>query len=162
MRSALSRLTPTQTAFAKFVLVGCSTLLIDAGLHWVLMYHVPGLPEAVGREVGPPLGIAPHLAAFAVLRIPTTALSIANSYYWNRRWTFRAAPDRRQAARFWTVSLSAMLVNWLTAFTVQLTVHSSSQIAFAGTHLAAAFVATIFNFTGQRLWTFRVQDAESV
>ena len=155
MRPALSRLTPTQTAFAKFVAVGFSTLLIDAGLHYVLMYGVPGLRESVGDAVGPPLGLPPQTAAFVVLRVPTTALSIANSYTWNRRWTFRAAPDRRQAGRFWAVSLCAMLVNWTTAFVVQSIVHSSSKPAFAATHLIAAFVATIFNFTGQRLWTFK-------
>lgn len=149
------RLTPTQAAFAKFVLVGFSTLLIDAGLHYVLMYHVPGLRDSVGRTVGGALGIAPQTAAFVTLRIPTTALSIANSYYWNRRWTFRATPGRRQAIRFWTVSLSAMLVNWTTAFVVQTAIHTTSQGGFAATHLIAAFVATLFNFTGQRLWTFR-------
>ena len=150
-----SRLSDTHVAFGKFVLVGFSTLFIDAGVHWALMYGVPSLRASVGNAVGPALGVTPFQAAFVVLRIPSSALSIVNSYYWNRRWTFRASPDRRQAGRFWAVSLSAMLVNWLTAFIVQLLIHTSSGIGFVATHLTAAFVATIFNFTGQRLWTFR-------
>ena len=156
------RLTETQVEFLKFVAVGASTLAIDAGTQAVLLYAVPGLRESVGRAFGPALGLGTFQAAFIVLRVPGTILSILNSYYWNRRWTFRVAPSRTQFVRFWVVSLSAMLVNQATAATIQILFHASSGLGFATTHLCAAFVATLFNFTGQRRWTFRKDALEEV
>lgn len=158
MRPAL-RLTATQQEFVRFAIVGASTLAIDAGTQAILLYRVPGLQQSVGSTFGPILGLGTFQAAFIVLRIPGTILSILNSYYWNRRWTFRTAGSRRQFARFWIVSLSAMLVNQATAATIQIVYHASSGLGFAATHLCAAFVATLFNFTGQRLWTFRPESA---
>ncbi len=135
--------------------MGAGTLAIDVGCHSLLMYGHPETRDAVGRALAPTFGIEPFQAAFVALRIPGAVLSILSSYYWNRRWTFRAAGRQSQFFRFWVVSLSAMALNQLTSAFLQVTWQSSAPSAFIGAHLVAAGVATVFNFTGQRMWTFR-------
>ena len=81
------------------------------------------------------------------------AVALANNFFWNRRWTFRATDGHAgfQAARFLTVSLAAFLIS-LVVLEVLVSVAGVPALA---AQAVAIVVATPFNFLGNRLWSFR-------
>lgn len=155
--------------FVKFCIVGATCFLIDAGLHRYLMFNaaVDGRPlsEVVGVWV---LGLLGHDqvyahrhafdAAFGVLKVPTAALAILNSFVFNRLWTFgiRGSHQRMiQFSKFVVVALVGLGLNTLISTGINRLAGSSDSTSWTlGTIIAAGIVA-IWNFSGQRLWAFR-------
>jgi len=94
------------------------------------------------------LGIGPHKAALV-----SFVVSAANNYWWNRHWTFAGSKGHfaYQGARFFVVSLAALLVNqlWLFVFLDWLGLGKIVSQA-----LAIALVMPL-NFIGNKLWSFR-------
>ena len=85
-------------------------------------------------------------------------VAVSNNFFWNRRWTFAsdgAVP--LQAARFFTVSLAALLVNLAL---LELLVGVAGQPALLSQAIAVA-VATPVNFVGNKLWTFEPSSRRS-
>jgi putative flippase GtrA len=116
----------------KFGLVGVSGYLINLGVFAVLsgsldLHH---LIAAVG--------------AFVV--------AVSSNFFWNRHWTFAAGAGHAgfQAARFFAVSLAALLINLVV---LEALVGGTSMGDLTAQAIAVA-VAMPFNFLGNKLWTF--------
>jgi putative flippase GtrA len=104
-----------------------------------------------------------NLAVFAVLAgalglhhllaaIGAFCVALANNFLWNRHWTFDAGHGHPgfQAARFFAVSVAALLINLVV---LEILVSSGSMGDLAAQAIAVA-VAMPFNFLGNKLWTF--------
>jgi len=155
--------------FIKFCIVGVSSTVLDVGLHYLLMFVVTwnGVPlsELVGSWVlatllgeGSPSREAIRDAAFAPLKVPVVILAILNSFYWNRRWTFRVVGKEnrhRQIVKFFIVALIGMGLNVLISSSLHAVIPASDKLSWAIATAVATVVVVFWNFTGQRLWTFR-------
>jgi putative flippase GtrA len=104
-----------------------------------------------------------NLAVFAVLAgglgmhhllaaIGAFCVALANNFLWNRHWTFDAGHGHPgfQAARFFAVSVGALLINLAV---LEALVSGASMGDLAAQAIAVA-VAMPFNFLGNKLWTF--------
>jgi putative flippase GtrA len=104
-----------------------------------------------------------NLAVFALLAgglglhhllaaIGAFCVALANNFLWNRHWTFDAGHGHPgfQAARFFAVSIAALLINLVV---LEILVSSGSMGDLAAQAIAVA-VAMPFNFLGNKLWTF--------
>jgi dolichol-phosphate mannosyltransferase len=104
-----------------------------------------------------------NLAVFAVLAgglglhhllaaIGAFCVALANNFLWNRHWTFDAGHGHPgfQAARFFAVSVAALLINLVV---LEALVSGASMGDLAAQAIAVA-VAMPFNFLGNKLWTF--------
>jgi putative flippase GtrA len=116
----------------KFGLVGCSGYLINLAVFAVLADNL-GLHH-----------IAAAIGAFCV--------AVANNFLWNRHWTFESGDGHAgfQAARFFAVSVAALLINLAV---LEILISSTSMGSLAAQAVAVA-VAMPFNFLGNKLWTF--------
>jgi putative flippase GtrA len=108
-------------------------------------------------------GYVVNLAVFAVLvellavhHIPAAigafCVAVMNNFLWNRHWTFRATAGHAgfQAARFFTVSIAALIVN-LIVLSLLVDVAGAPELP---SQAVAVAVAMPFNFIGNKLWTF--------
>ena len=98
---------------------------------------------------------AVHGAGFGYVLAAVMAfiVALANNFFWNRAWTFKAHDGHAgfQAARFVVVSLGAFGFNLLLLFAL---------VEFAGmqkvpAQAIAIVAATPLNFLGNKLWSFR-------
>ncbi len=116
----------------KFGLVGGSGYLINLAVFAILASNF-GLHH-----------IAAAVGAFCV--------ALANNFLWNRHWTFEAGHGHPgfQAARFFAVSVAALLVNLAV---LEILISGASMDDLPAQAIAVA-VAMPFNFLGNKLWTF--------
>jgi dolichol-phosphate mannosyltransferase len=104
-----------------------------------------------------------NLAVFALLAgglglhhllaaIGAFCVALANNFLWNRHWTFDAGHGHPgfQAARFFAVSVAALLINLVV---LEALVSGASMGDLTAQAIAVA-VAMPFNFLGNKLWTF--------
>ncbi len=104
-----------------------------------------------------------NLAVFALLSgsfgihhtaaaIGAFCVAISSNFFWNRHWTFGAGHGHAgfQAARFFTVSLGALLINLV----VLEALVSGAGLGDLSSQAIAVAVAMPFNFLGNKLWTF--------
>lgn len=109
------------------------------------------------------LGYLINLAVFALLAsslgvhhtiaaIGAFCVAVTNNFVWNRYWTFEPGDDHPafQAARFFAVSLAALLINLAV---LEALVRGTSLGVLAAQAIAVA-LAMPFNFLGNKLWTF--------
>jgi len=98
---------------------------------------------------------AVHGAGFEYWVAATAAfvVALANNFFWNRGWTFRAGDGHAgfQAARFIIVSLVAFGFNLLVLFALI----EFGDIAEVPAQAIAIACATPLNFLGNKLWSFR-------
>lgn len=155
--------------FLKFATVGVSSTVVDLGLHFVLMFKVPVGDRSLGEAVGTwmahflvgraPVDLAEAYAfGYTPLKVLPVVLAILNSFYWNRRWTFRVrgkAGIPIQVTKFYTVALIGMVLNLAISTTVAHIVPLPPKESWAAASLAAMVVVVFWNFFGQKLWTFR-------
>lgn len=89
-----------------------------------------------------------HLAA----AVAAFCVAVSNNFFWNRHWTFGPGEDHPafQAARFFAVSVGALLIN-LAA--LEALVVGTSMGDLSAQAIAVA-IAMPFNFLGNKLWTF--------
>ena len=115
----------------KFGMVGCSGYLINLAVFALLS-------DAGLHHIGAALG------AFAI--------AVANNFLWNRHWTFGPGDGHAafQAARFFAVSLAALLIN----LAVLEALVAGSSLGDLACQAIAVAVAMPFNFLGNKLWTF--------
>jgi putative flippase GtrA len=103
-----------------------------------------------------------NLAVFAVVNgaldihyIPAAIIAfcvaVTNNFWWNRHWTFDAKTGHAgfQAARFFTVSALALVVNL-----VALKLLVGGGMSELPAQAIAVAIAMPFNFVGNKLWTF--------
>jgi putative flippase GtrA len=108
-------------------------------------------------------GYVVNLAVFAILvealavhHIPAAVgafcVAVMNNFLWNRHWTFRATAGHAgfQAARFFTVSVAALVVNLIV---LSLLVDALGAPELPSQAFAVAFAMPL-NFIGNKLWTF--------
>jgi HAD superfamily phosphatase (TIGR01668 family) len=154
--------------FVKFCIVGGSSTVIDLGLHFLLMFVVASggvlLSVALGEYL---LATFPTLfafagepkeAAFPVLKVLTASLAVLNSFYWNRRWTFGIRGGHRaavQLTKFTTVAVIGMLLNTTITTTLNTILPGPPKHTWAIAAAVATVIVVFWNFSGQRLWTFR-------
>lgn len=119
--------------FTKFVVVGVSNTVIDFSI-FALLLHVAHWQYLWANLVG-------------------FTIAGANSYFFNRRWTFRstAGDVHREAAQYLAVIGSGFLLN-----------EGGLYLLVAHAHLGALFakvvvtgVVLVWNFALNRFWTFR-------
>ena len=79
-------------------------------------------------------------------------VAVANNFYWNRHWTFRARDGHAgfQAARFLTVSVVAFAFNLLI---LEILV-AGLEVAEVPAQAMAIIAATPLSFLGNKLWSF--------
>jgi len=124
---------PAFEQFLRFGIVGASSTVIDWGFYFALT------------------------RLFGIYYLLAKALSflvaVCNSYFWNRRWTFRSThPDQlRQFAKFLTTNLIGLGLNTSIMYLV---VSRMGLTDYVGLPVATALV-TIWNFTASKFWTFR-------
>lgn len=139
-------MTPVQTAKR----IGRGTL--KAG-NWVQLLQF-GLVGASGYIV--------NLAVFALVNGPLSVhyivaailafcVAVMNNFWWNRHWTFDAKHGHAgfQAARFFTVSVLALVVNL-----IALKLLVGGGMGELPAQAISVAIAMPFNFIGNKLWTF--------
>jgi putative flippase GtrA len=108
-------------------------------------------------------GYVVNLAVFAVLNgafdihyigaaILAFCVAVTNNFWWNRHWTFDDAKHGHagfQAARFFTVSVLALVINL-----IALKLLVGGGISELPAQAIAVAIAMPFNFVGNKLWTF--------
>lgn len=116
----------------KFGLVGGSGYLVNLGVFALLTGN---------------LGVHHTIAAIGAFSI-----AVSSNFFWNRHWTFTAGDGHAgfQAARFFAVSLVALLINLAV---LEALVEWSSLGDLTAQAIAVA-VAMPFNFLGNKFWTF--------
>lgn len=123
---------PELVKAAKFALVGASNTLVDMGL-FALLAQVLGWNLYLSQVISYSAGTA-------------------NSYIWNRRWTFRSRE------RFWSpVLVRFLLVNLaMLAFSTALLWFFHSKLGFARlvAKCASVVLTLAANFVINRLWVF--------
>jgi putative flippase GtrA len=116
----------------RFGLVGGSGYLVNLGVFALLSSNL-GMHHAIAA-----------IGAFCV--------AVTSNFFWNRHWTFAAGDGHAgfQAARFFAVSLAALLINLVV---LEALVGETSLGDLSAQAIAVA-VAMPFNFLGNKLWTF--------
>jgi putative flippase GtrA len=116
----------------KFGIVGGSGYLINLGVFALLAGN---------------LGLHHLLAAVGAF-----CIAVANNFLWNRSWTFEPGDGHPgfQAARFFAVSVAALLIN----LAVLEALVSGTPMSELAAQAIAVAVAMPFNFLGNKLWTF--------
>jgi putative flippase GtrA len=89
-----------------------------------------------------------HYLAAAILAF---CVAVLNNFWWNRHWTFDARHGHAgfQAARFFTVSVLALVVNL-----VALKILVGGGMSELPAQAISVAIAMPFNFVGNKLWTF--------
>jgi putative flippase GtrA len=116
----------------KFGMVGGSGYLINLGVFAFLSGN---------------LGVHHLIAAIGAF-----CVAFASNFFWNRHWTFGAAGGHAgfQAARFFAVSVAALLIN----LAVLEALVGGTSLGDLPAQAIAVAVAMPFNFLGNKLWTF--------
>jgi putative flippase GtrA len=119
----------------KFCLVGGSGYVVNLCVFYICV-ELLGLHHLAGASV-----------AFVV--------AVANNFWWNRHWTFRARSGHAgfQAARFFTVSVAAFLF----AATVLELLVSVGGVAKLPAQAVSIVAATPLNFIGNKIWSFAIE-----
>lgn len=130
--SAAARRPASWWQLVKFGLVGASGYLINLAV-FVLLSDSFGAHHALAA-----------IGAFCV--------AVSSNFFWNRHWTFAAGDGHAgfQAARFFTISVAALLINLVA---LEALIAGTALGALPAQAIAVA-VAMPFNFLGNKLWTF--------
>jgi len=145
---------PGLRQLVKFGIVGASSTVINLAVLYVMLRLVHG--HWYDRYID-------VTVAFLV--------SVVNGYYWNRRWTFKAAPTKALHTQFTqfllvnTVGLGLdLLVIWLLSVPLEHQIHNLQaawptpkveRVAVIASQLVATGVAVFWNFFANRFWTFK-------
>jgi putative flippase GtrA len=142
---------PGLRQLVKFAIVGASSTVINLAVLYLMLRLLHG-----HRYISTSI-------AFLV--------SVVNGYYWNRRWTFKAAQAKAvhtQFAQFALVNLVGygldLLVMYLASVPLEHQVHllepiwsaaKTERVAVLAAQLIATAVIVFWNFFANRFWTFK-------
>lgn len=90
---------------------------------------------------------------FVLANIISFSVAVSNSFYWNRKWTFRSVDERhvRQYMKFFIVNVAGLGIN--TAVLYLLVTYAGFYDVLA--KVIAIGVALFWNFFVNRMWVFR-------
>lgn len=127
---------PAAKQFSKFVIVGFINTAIDFFIY---------LSLARGTDFFERHILSANIIAFSV--------ASANSFFWNKKWTFRDQGENYhiQYSKFLIISIGGLI---LSQGIFVLGVHYL-KISDIITKLAAVAIVTFWNFALNKLWTFR-------
>jgi len=132
------RSSPIAKEVIKFGIVGVANTCIDFSVY-ILLTRTIGF---FGRYL-----ILANIISFLV--------AVTNSYYWNRRWTFRSNDAKRvsQYSKFLIVNLFGMAIN--TGVLSLLVYKGHLYDVFA--KICAVVVAMFWNYIINKIWVFRTK-----
>ncbi|MBS1708775.1 MAG: YqeG family HAD IIIA-type phosphatase [Armatimonadetes bacterium] len=151
----------------KFGVVGGVALVVDTGIFYYLMFVATvgdrSLKEVAGTWALKNLpwehgGHDLQEAAYVPLKVVPVLVAILVSYILNRIWTFQATHEKAtisQAVKFYVIALIGAFIATVVGSLVQRVVPLSERPAWAVAQMAGIIAGFIWNFNGQRLWTFR-------
>ncbi|MFN2747169.1 MULTISPECIES: GtrA family protein [Bacillus] len=119
----------------RFGTVGVGNTLIDFGVFFLLTsLHVP----------------------YLIAQIFSYSAGVANSYIWNRTWTFQVKEKAhgKEVFRFIIINLAASAMTFLLLYALQ-----QRGLSLVISKIAATVLGMAVNFAGNRLWVF--QDPET-
>lgn len=152
----------------KFAVVGAAATMVDLGLHYLLLFKAQingvmlrditadwliSLGFSVNRT---PEGL--REAAFGPLKIGPVLLAILVSYLLNRLWTFDSRDQKitaKQVGKFYIIALVGLVISVTVSTLVNVTLKGSAEADWTIASLAGMVCGFLWNFNGQRLWTFR-------
>ena len=119
--------------FIKFGLVGVSSTAIDWGVFYSLNHFFS--------------------VYYLIAKAISFVVSVINSYYWNRRWTFRSQNQRKmhEFGKFLVVSSVGLGLN---TYIMYLAVSIFGLRYIYGLILATTIVV-FWNFLANKFWTFK-------
>lgn len=153
----------------KFGVVGAVATLVDLGMHYFLLFKAKVgselLSEVVGRWAHTNLGLGStnslhglQEAAFGPLKIGPVILAIFVSYLLNRLYTFKFGDQKitvKQVGQFYVIALVGMIIAVSVSTLVNTSLKGDPNADWGIASLAGMIAGFIWNFNGQRLWTFR-------
>lgn len=118
----------TRTQILRFLVAGCSAVLTDMIVYYVLKMHIePSIAKTISFLSGTIL-----------------------SYIVNKFWTFeKTSKSRIEALKFISLYLMTLCINVIINYLV-LNLSSSSLLGF----FAATGTSTVLNFIGMKWWVF--------
>ena len=164
MKKPLAQASPSYHArqFVKFLVVGCSNFAISFTVFylcyekWHVFSRLMNDTGEFGKVIMHSLsrmGIESPEGGFA--NIIGYSAGIANSFFWNRTWTFRVLTETgRQFKRF--VSLNVFCL-FLSSFIIFIYVDIFGWRYMSVWVVTMTFV-TVMNFIGSKFWVFRRAD----
>src|SRR5262245_20261941 len=125
---------PVVKEFIKFSIVGALNTIVDFIFFSIFLYvfHVH------------------YLVANSI----AVAAASTNSYFFNRRWTWRIADPRwrQQLAKFFVVVVAGCFLNELLSYILVDHIHVAPLVGKS----LAVIIVLLMNFAANRWWTFKV------
>ncbi|HZH98984.1 MAG TPA: YqeG family HAD IIIA-type phosphatase [Fimbriimonadaceae bacterium] len=159
---------PIVRQFIKFCVVGGTSTVIDVGLHWFLMFGLHLGDRTLSQVFGSWLlsnfgavfsfASSPENAALPFLKVISASVAIVNSFIWNRRWTFKIRGREHRAVQFQkfvAVALIGLLLNTVITTFFANVIPGHPKRSWAVATVISTVLVAVWNFSGQKLWTFR-------
>ncbi|MBM2820660.1 MAG: hypothetical protein HW405_420 [Candidatus Berkelbacteria bacterium] len=123
--------------FVKFALVGVSSTAIDWGIYLILT-----------RFIG---------VYYLMAKVLSFAISMINSYIWNRRWTFKSNDPAklREFIKFLTIALVGVVLNTFIMYMIVDLVHLGDLYGL----VFASAIVMFWNFLANKFYTFKESQA---
>ncbi len=135
---------PVILQITKFAIIGVFNFILDFSIYWYLTRTMEFMQTNY---------LLAHSISFLA--------AVTSSFLMNRAWTFRAVETvssyRRQYIKFFTVSLGGLLLSSLLLYLVV----SHLQIMDLIGKFLVAIVVMFWNFSLNKLWTFRAKTYEA-
>jgi|CXWL01.1.fsa_nt_gi HAD superfamily phosphatase (TIGR01668 family) len=166
---------PIVGQFFRFCIVGGLSFVIDycvrMTVHFTIPYGDGLMSDAIGARIAESFpGLfsdiqSPKDAFFPITATIGAIFGMANSFFWNRKWTFKIEGSHDRTTQLWkflAISISGLLLNVLiSSFLIHILPGDDKMRARLATVFAAAAVA-FWNFGGQKFFAFRRRTDESV
>jgi len=161
---------PIVRQFVKFCIVGGSSTVIDVGIFWILRFHVPWGKDLLSHTFGNflvtnlPVMFRPLVAhenadaTVPVFKIISSTIAIFNGFIWNRRWTFKIKGKQHrsvQLRKFFLVAVIGLILNAVITTLLNSIIPGHPKRSLAIATAIATVVVAIWNFAGQKYWTFK-------
>jgi putative flippase GtrA len=143
-----------------------TTLTQKQGFRQLVKFAIVGASSTAVNFAVLNLMLAMHQNRYAAVTV-AFLVSVVNGYFWNKRWTFKAAPVKAahtQFVQFLLVNLVAwgldLLIIKLLSVPLEHSLHLSTAhltmvVATNLAQLVATGVTVFWNFFANRLWTFK-------
>ncbi len=153
---------------AKFLLVGLSSFIIDAGIFSILMFAIKIGSHPLGEVFGQylvsqfpnifhsPASISDPSVPF--FKVPSTCLAILNGYYWNSKWTFNHTSATEYGPllrRYFAINLVGLVLSTSITTGLNQLLPGHSKASLAVSVICATAVVAVWNFGGSRFYVFR-------